>query len=304
MLNRFNFLFPFWAVLLSVFAYFYPQLFTPFKSYIVYLLAIVMLGMGITLKPENFSQLIHLKSIICVGVILQFTVMPLVAWLLSLSLTLSIPLLAGMVLVGASPGGTASNVICYLARGNVALSITLTTFSTLLAVIATPLLTWLYLGQSIEVPVLKMMYTMLQIIIIPVCIGTFINYTFGQRLAPIIRLFPSISVIVICFIIAIIIASNQPKIQNIAAIVILAVVLHNLIGLFVGYFASYLLGHNTEIRKTIAIEVGMQNSGLAVALATEYFKPLAALPGAVFSIWHNLSGAFLATIWSKRKINN
>ena len=300
MLERFNFLFPFWAVLLSIIAYLAPQFFVSLKSSIIYLLAIVMLGMGMTLKPSDFSQLIHIKSIIVVGLILQYTIMPLIAWLISYSFSLSISLLTGMVLVGASPGGTASNVICYLARGNVALSIALTSISTLLAVVATPVLTWIYLGHSIDVPILNMMSTVLKVIVLPVSLGVLINYSFGQRLAPITRVFPSISVLAICLIIAIIIASNQPKLHAIAGIVIVAVVLHNLMGLVTGYLFSYWLGYNEKTRKTIAIEVGMQNSGLAVALATEFFKPLAALPGAVFSIWHNLSGSLLAAIWSKQ----
>ncbi len=301
MLERFNFLFPLWAVLLSIIAYLAPQIFISLKSSIIYLLAIVMLGMGITLKPADFSQLIYLKSIIVVGLILQYSIMPLVAWLISKSFSLSIPLLTGMVLVGACPGGTASNVICYLARGNVALSIALTSISTLLAVVATPILTWIYLGHSIDVPVFNMMSTVLKVIVLPVSLGVLINYSFGQRLALIIRIFPSISVLAICIIIAIIIANNQPKLHAIVSIVMIAVILHNLMGLVIGYIFSYWLGYNEKIRKTIAIEVGMQNSGLAIALATEYFKPIAALPGAVFSIWHNLSGSLLAAIWSKQE---
>ena len=300
MLNRFNFLFPLWAVLLSIVAFFIPEIFVPLKSSIVYLLALVMLGMGITLKPADFAELTLKKSIIAVGLLLQFTIMPLTAWLISKSFNLTIPLLTGMVLVGTCPGGTASNVICYLARGNVALSIALTSFSTLLAIVATPVLTWIYLGQSIYVPVLSMMYTVFKVILLPVSLGVLINFSLGQRLAPIIRFFPSISVFAICLIIAIIVANNQPKLQAIAGIIIVAVILHNLIGFIMGYIVSYGLGYNEEIRKTIAIEVGMQNSGLAVALATEFFKPLAALPGAVFSIWHNQSGSLLAAIWSRQ----
>ena len=154
MLNRFNLLFPLWAILLSVIAYAYPQFFIPFQSNIVFLLAIVMLGMGLALKPNDFIKLTKLKSILVIALLLQFSIMPLAAWLLGISFNLITPLVAGMVLVGVSPGGTASNIICYLARGDVALSIALTTASTLLAVIATPVLAWLYLGHSIEVPVL------------------------------------------------------------------------------------------------------------------------------------------------------
>ena len=300
MLNRFNVFFPLWAILFSAIAYYSPHLFTSLKPSVIYLLAIVMLGMGITLKPADFMQLSHVKKIILAGLTLQFTLMPLLAWLIGLSLNLSIPLLSGMVLVGACPGGTASNVICYLAKGNVALSIALTSLSTLLAVVATPILAWLYLGQTIDVPVLSMMLTVFKIIILPVCIGVLINNLYGERLTPIKRIFPTISILAICLIIAIIVASNQQKLHSIAAIIVIAVALHNLAGLISGYFISYWLGYSENVRKTLAIEVGMQNSGLAVALATEYFKPLAALPGAIFSIWHNLSGSLLAAMWSKQ----
>ena len=300
MLHRFNYLFPLWAIVFSAVAYYSPHYFTPLQPIVIYLLAIVMLGMGISLKPADFFQLMYIKTILSIGLVLQFALMPLLAWLIGLSLNLSIPLLSGMILVGTCPGGTASNVICYLAKGNVALSIALTSLSTFLAVIATPVLTWIYLGQSIDVPVLSMMLTVFKIIVLPVCIGVFINYRYGEHLAPIMRIFPTISILAICLIIAIIIASNQQKIHSIAAIVIIAVALHNLAGLLSGYLISYWFGYSDEIRKTLAIEVGMQNSGLAVALATEYFKPLAALPGAIFSIWHNLSGALLAAMWSRQ----
>jgi len=299
MLHRFNFLFPIWAILLSVVAFYLPEYFIPLKPSIIYLLAIVMLGMGITLKLSDFKKLLSLKTLVLVGLILQFSIMPLSAWIIGLTLGLSLPLLAGMVLVGTCPGGTASNVICYLAKGNVALSLALTSCSTLLAVIATPLLTWLYLGQSVEVPVASMMLTMLKVIILPVALGVIINHFLGAKLEVVIKIFPSISILSICLIIAIIIASNQNKLQSIAFTVIAAVILHNLVGLTLGYIFSKLLGYDHKISKTLAIEVGMQNSGLAVALASQYFQPIAALPGAVFSIWHNLSGSIIATIWSK-----
>ena len=299
MLHRFNFLFPVWAVLLSIIAYYFSEYFVPLKPNIIYLLAIVMLGMGITLKLSDFKNLLSLKAIILVGLVLQFTIMPLSAWLISIAFGLTLPLLAGMILVGACPGGTASNVICYLAKGNVALSLALTSFSTLLAVLLTPILTWFYLGQSVEVPISSMMMTMAKVIILPVTLGVLINHFFGAKLQPVLKLFPSISILSICLIIAIIIASNQSKLQAVAFIVIAAVILHNVVGLVCGYLFSKLLGYDHKISKTLAIEVGMQNSGLAVALANQYFQALAALPGAIFSIWHNLSGSILATIWSK-----
>ncbi|MEM7401140.1 MAG: bile acid:sodium symporter family protein [Pseudomonadota bacterium] len=294
-------MFPLWAILLSIIAYQQPEFFIPLKSSIIYLLAIVMLGMGISLTIDDFKNLFSLKLLILFGLVLQFTIMPFSAWMISMALGLSLPLLTGMLLVGCCPGGTASNVICYLAKGNVALSVTLTSCSTLLAILATPLLTWLYLGHSVEVPILNMIFTMLKIILLPVTAGVLINHFLGNKLGRLLQVFPSISILSICLIIAIIIAANQIKLQSLAVIMVAAVVLHNVTGLLLGYSLSKLLGYNHSNAKTLAIEVGMQNSGLAVALASQYFQPIAALPGAVFSIWHNLSGAILATIWSRSK---
>lgn len=304
MLKVFNSLFPIWALALSAFAFYSPDTFIHLKPSIIYLLAIVMLGMGITLKPSDFKYLGSLKTIICVGLLLQFSVMPFAAWIISHSFSLTIPLLTGMILVGCSPGGTASNVICYLAQGNVALSIALTCFSTMLAVVLTPVLSWVYLGHVVEVPILNMMLTVLKIIVLPVAIGVAINYRYGNNIKSIIKVFPSISIIAICIIIAIIVAVNQTMLTTVAMIVLLAVILHNIVGLIAGYTISYVCGYDQKTSKTLAIEVGMQNSGLAVALATEYFKPLAAVPGAIFSIWHNLSGSMLASAWSRNTHKN
>ena len=215
-------------------------------------------------------------------------------------LGLSAELTAGMVLVGSSPGGTASNVICYLARGNVALSIALTMTSTVLAIAATPLLTWVYVGQTVPVPVFKMFMSILQIVFLPVLLGTALNTLFGKRLQSVKSIFSLISVIAIVLIIAIIVAINQSKVQDMGLVIVAAVILHNSVGLIGGYGIAKLLGLNTQTCRTLGIEVGMQNSGLSVALAVKYFSAAAALPSAVFSIWHNLSGSLLAGYWGRK----
>lgn len=301
MIERITFLFPLWATLFSALAYIYPQAFVELKPAIVYLLGVVMFGMGVMLTGEDFYRVLTRPRVIFTGVLLQYLLMPVLAWLLSLGLDLSPALMVGMVLVGASPGGTASNVICYLARGDVALSITLTSCSTLLAVVATPLLSWLYLGQSVEVPVIKMLVDVLRIVIAPVIAGLLVNTLLGKRIRAVKPVFPLISVLAIVIIIAIIVALNQSRLHALAATLFLAVTLHNVIGLAGGYWLSRCLGYEQRICRTLAIEVGMQNSGLAVALAIKFFSPMAALPGALFSIWHNLSGAVLSTWWSRRK---
>jgi BASS family bile acid:Na+ symporter len=293
-------LFPLLAVVFSALAWLFPAAFTGLKPAIPWLLGVVMFGMGMTLNAESFAQVLKRPGIIGLGVALQFLVMPLAAWGISEALGLSAALLAGMVLVGASPGGTASNVICYLARGDVALSITLTTVSTLLAILATPLLTLLYAGQKVDVPALAMLWSVAKIVLLPVALGVTVNTLFGPRLKPVKQVFPALSIAAIVLIIAIVVALNADRLGTLGAAVVIAVVLHNAVGLAAGYLVARALGQDARTARTLAIEVGMQNSGLAVALAAKFFSPAAALPGAIFSIWHNLSGALLASLWSRR----
>ena len=204
-----------------------------------------------------------------------------------------------MILLGSCPGGTASNVICYLARGDVALSITLTATSTLLAVFATPLLTLLYAGKVVAVPVLDMLLSIVRIILLPVSLGVILNHYFHRPLVVVRNYFPLLSVGAIVIIIAIIVALNQAQLEQLAPAVAVTVVAHNAFGLLAGYCLARWLGRDERESRTLAIEVGMQNSGLAVALAVKYFSATAALPGALFSIWHNLSGSLLAAVWGR-----
>ncbi|MEA3411020.1 MAG: bile acid:sodium symporter family protein [Pseudomonadota bacterium] len=300
MIERTTALFPVWAIALSAVAFLHPEWFVGLKSFIVYLLGMVMLGMGMTLTPRHFAGVLRRPGVIALGVVMQYGLMPLFAWAISRGLDLSAALLAGMVLVGASPGGTASNVICYLARGDLALSISLTAISTLLAVIATPLLTLVYAGQSVDVPVTAMLFDVFRFIIVPVSAGVLVNTVAGYRLGRVKQVFPLLSVAAIILIIAIIVALNRDRMDEVAAVAMFAVVSHNTVGLVFGYWLPRLLSMDEKISRTLSIEVGMQNSGLAVALAIKYFSASSALPGALFSIWHNLSGSALAAYWSRR----
>lgn len=293
-------LFPLWAILASALAWLQPQLFTSYQSWIMPLLSIVMFGMGLTLHASDFSYVLQMPKLVFAGITLQYTIMPLTAVVLSNIMGLDPLLTAGMILVGTCPGGTASNVICYLARGNVALSITLTAISTFLAVILTPALTYELVSASIEVPVRDMLLSILIMVIIPVSTGVLLNHIAGSKLKSVSAVFPLLSVLAIVFIIAIIVALNAGNFQQIGLMVVIAVILHNGAGLLLGYYTSRLLGYSPTECRTLAIEVGMQNSGLAVALAIKYFSAAAALPGALFSIWHNLSGSLLAGFWSRR----
>lgn len=301
MISRFNTLFPLWAIVFSAMAYLYPQFFESLSYIITYLLMAIMLFMGITLSSNDFLRVLKRPKIISLGLFLQFSIMPLSALMISKLYGLSDELTIGMILVGSVSGGTASNVITYLAGGDVALSITMTTVSTLLSVLATPLLTYLYVGQSLDVPVLEMLISIVKIVLLPVLLGVILNRFLGPKILKNEPYFASLSMLFILTIIAIVVALNHDNMNAVGLLMISAVMLHNAIGLISGYSITALLGYESKICKTVAIEVGMQNSGLAVALALQYFSPISALPGAVFSIWHNISGALLASYWSHKK---
>ena len=293
------FLFPLGALLISGYAYFFPETLSGYVSTIVPLLGVVMFCMGMSLKPSDFQTVLLQPRLIAIGVFLQYLLMPFIAWCLALGLGLSAELATGLILIGACPGGTASNVICYLARGNVALSIMLTAVSTLVGVFLTPVMTYLYVDHSIHVPIINMIESLLLIVILPVLGGVLINYFFQPRLAGINKVLPLVSMLSVILIIGIIVARNSAELQNLALLLVSAVVLHNLLGMASGYGFARLLRYDKTICKTLAIEVGMQNSGLGIVLANQYFSPIAALPGVLFSIWHNVSGAILASIWNR-----
>ncbi len=293
-------LFPFAAILISVISYFYPEILNSYVDAIVPLLSIVMFSMGMSLQIEDFKQVLKKPVVIIFGLFMQFGFMPLFAWLISLSFGLPELLLIGMVLVGTCPGGTASNIICYLAKGNVALSISLTTISTMLAVVMTPLLTYLYLHQSIDVPTLKMMKSLFMIILFPILLGVLINKFFQAYLSKVIKALPVVSMLSVVFIIGIIVAKGQTAIDSTSMIIIIAVILHNLTGFGMAYFLIKLFKNDEVTARTLAIEVGMQNSGLAIELSRSYFSILSALPAVLFSVWHNISGAIIAAVWSRQ----
>ncbi|MDD3519211.1 MAG: bile acid:sodium symporter family protein [Chromatiales bacterium] len=299
MIARLTALFPLWALLASWLAYAAPETFAGGKAAIVPLLGLVMFGMGMTLTWGNFAEVLRRPGIIALGTLLQFLVMPAAAWLVAFALGLPPLLAAGLILVGSCPGGTASNVICYLARGDVALSITLTTVSTLLAVVATPALTLLYAGAQVPVPAGDMIASVAKVVLLPVVAGVLANRLIGARLGALKHLFPLLSVLAIVTIIAIIVALNREHLAVMGPLVAVAVMLHNAIGLAAGYWLPRLLGRDERSCRTLAIEVGMQNSGLGVVLAVKHFTAAAALPGALFSIWHNLSGSLLAGWWRR-----
>ncbi|KID55083.1 bile acid:sodium symporter [Pseudoalteromonas luteoviolacea] len=302
MLNRVIQLFPLWALLLSTVAYYSPELFTPYKSAIIPVLTVIMLSMGLTLTLSDFNKVMQTPKAIALGVLLQYLVMPLVALTIVYTFNLDDDLSLGVILVGCVAGGTASNVMCFLAKGDVALSITMTAISTLLGVLVTPFLISLYAQQLVDIPTQAMILNLLKIVLAPVLIGLLLNTFLQKQVAKIQAILPLVSMTAIVFIIAVIVALNHAHIASVGPVILCAVILHNGIGLLSGYWAARWCGFQEVVCRTIAFEVGLQNSGLAVALAMKFFSPAAAIAGTVFSIWHNISGSILASIWSKHAL--
>ena len=263
------------------------------------LLGIIMFGMGLTLTVPDFALVVRRPLPVLIGVVAQFVIMPLVGFGIAFALQLPAELAAGVILVGCAPGGTSSNVITYLAKADTALSVTMTSISTLLAPLLTPLLTLLLAGQYMAVSAADMALTIVKIVLLPVIGGLLVRLLLSRLVDRILPVLPWLSVIAISLVVAAVVANSADQIVSAGLLVLLAVVLHNGLGYLLGYGIGRLLRQPIRSARTISIEVGMQNSGLAAGLAAQYFSPAAALPGAVFSIWHNLSGAVLATFYRR-----
>lgn len=300
MLARVTRLFPVWALLVTLVAYFSPALFNPIAGHVTMLLTIVMLAMGVTLSFADFKRVFLRPAPVLAGIVIHYLVMPLAAWVIAKTLRMPPDLTVGMVLVGSVASGTASNVVIYLARGDVALSISISAMSALVGAVVTPLLTRFYLDASIAVDMRGMLVSILQIVVVPIAAGLVINSLFAKQVRRIEPVLPLVSLIAIVLLIGIVVGGAQKSIMSVGLVVIAGVILHNGIGLLSGYWGGRLLGFDESVCRTLAIEVGMQNSGLAATLGKVYFSPLAALPGALFSVWHNLSGSALAGYWAGR----
>lgn len=272
-------------------------------SWVNYLLMIVMFGMGLTMRSSDFKIVFSKPKDVILGCLMQFTIMPLLAFGLGKVFRLEEALLVGVVLVGTCPGGTSSNVMTFLSKGDVALSIGMTGVSTLLAPFLTPAITYLLLRATVDVNVLSMFVSIIQVVIVPIGLGIIINRFFGETTKKIEKILPLVSVTAIVMIVAAVVSANSEKILTTGAIVFVVVILHNCMGYLLGFSIAKLLKLDIAKCKAMSIEVGMQNSGLASGLAGQAFPTmaLATVPGAVFSVWHNISGAVLANIYSNIK---
>ena len=295
------------VIAVAALALFAPQTCLWIKtSWINWLLGIVMFGMGLTLKMSDFKVVFSRPKDIIIGFIAQFTLMPLIAFVLTKAFQLPTEIAVGVILVGTCPGGTSSNVMTYLSKGDVPLSVGMTAVSTLFAPLMTPLLTLLYAGQRVDVNAVAMFLSIVKVVLVPIALGLVCNYFFGKLTREIVRILPLISTLAIIMIIASVVSANSGRLKTVGAMVVVVVVLHNLLGYATGYGVGKLLRLDATKCRALSIEVGMQNSGLATSLAATHFAqyPLATIPGAVFSVWHNISGAVYANFLASRHPDN
>lgn len=293
--------FTLWVMIFAVLAYFMPNHFIWIGAYIVPLLGIVMFGMGLTLSAADFKEVFRRPKEVALGVAGHFIIMPLLAFALAILFDLPKEVAVGVILVGCCPSGTASNVMVFLARGNVALAVAIASVSTILAPIITPLLILLLASKWVNISIGSLFISIIQVVIIPLLLGFIVKKFFGKQAEAGAKALPLVSVIAIVLIVSAVVAGSQDQLAKTGLMIFAVVVLHNVLGFILGFFFARLCGMDLAKQKAVAMEVGMQNSGLGVAIATAHFSPLAAVPSAIFSVWHNISGSILAYIFSRMK---
>jgi len=294
--------FALWVIVFAALALWQPEFFVWLKAYIPWILGIIMLGMGMTMTVDDFKGVLQSPKAVLIGVLAQFVVMPGLAFVLCKLFNLPPEIAVGVILVGCCPGGTASNVITYMAKGNVALSVACTSVSTLLAPVLTPAIFYLLASQWLKIDAASMFISILQVVLLPIVIGLILRTWLKRQVESYIQVMPLVSVIAIVAIVAAIIGGSKAAIFQSGLLILAVVVLHNGLGYLLGFTAARFFKLPYADSKAIAVEVGMQNSGLGVALAAVHFaaSPITAVPSAIFSLWHNISGPALATYWASK----
>ncbi len=292
--------FALWVIVFAVLGFLFPDLFKQIGPYIVTLLGIIMFGMGLTLSLDDFREVVKRPVEVGIGVFAQFLIMPALAVLLTTIIPMSPEVAAGVILVGCCPGGTSSNVMTYLSKGDVALSVACTSVTTLAAPIVTPFLVWMFASQYLPVDGWAMFLSIVKVVLVPLALGFAVQKLIPTVVKAAVPALPLVSVVGIVLIVSAVVGASKPAIAQSGLMIFAVVVLHNGLGYLLGFFAAKAFGLSLAKRKAIAIEVGMQNSGLGAALATAYFSPLAAVPSAIFSVWHNISGALIANYFAGR----
>ena len=288
-------------ILFSIIAFFKPNGFSWATNYTAIFLGVAMFGMGLTIKTQDFKVVFTRPKELALGFVLQYTIMPLSAYVLAKVFQLPTDLALGVILVGCCPGGTASNVITYIAKGDVALSVGMTIVSTILAPLCTPILVYVLAGSWVEVSIYAMMISAVKVVLIPVLAGILLYRLFPKQIDSIRDILPLVSIVSIVMIISGIVGANAEKIMTCGALTFVVVMIHNGIGLLAGTAVGKMAHLDKPKTTAVAIEVGMQNSGLAISMATANFatNPLATLPGAIFSVWHNISGTIYANLCNR-----
>ena len=288
----------------SALALWQPWIFSWVAPHISAMLGIIMLGMGMTLHWQDFSHVLRHPRDLGLGLVVQFGCMPLLAFALCHVFALPPELAMGMILGGTAPGGTASNVLTFIARGDVAFSVAMTAAATLVSLLLTPPLTWLLGGVWVPVDMGGLFWSIVKIVLVPVLLGLLLHHFQRGLVDRLMPFLPLASALVITLVIAGIIAVNAQNILSAGPAIFAAVIAHNLLGLAVGWFAACRLRFAPPRRRALAIEIGTQNSGLATALALAHFTPAAAIAGALFSVWQNISGALLSNFWATRPVTS
>ncbi|AZP27671.1 MULTISPECIES: bile acid:sodium symporter family protein [Acinetobacter] len=294
--------FALWVIVFAALALWQPEFFVWLKAYIPWILGIIMLGMGMTMTVDDFKGVLQSPKAVLIGVVAQFVVMPGLAYVLCKLFNLPPEIAVGVILVGCCPGGTASNVITYMAKGNVALSVACTSVSTLLAPVLTPAIFYLLASQWLKIDAASMFISISQVVLLPIVIGLILRTWLKRQVESYIQVMPLVSVIAIVAIVAAIIGGSKAAILQSGLLILAVVILHNGLGYLLGFTAARFFKLPYADSKAIAIEVGMQNSGLGVALAAVHFaaSPITGVPSAIFSLWHNISGPALATYWASK----
>ena len=283
------------VILIGILGIVEPALLKPLAPRIPLFLGIIMFGMGMSLTPSDFKAVLSRPKSVAIGSLLQFTIMPLVAYVLIHLFQLPPAIAIGVVLVGCCPGGTASNVISYIAHADVALSVSMTMVNTLLAPVVTPFLVWLIAGTWVQISFVSMMLSIVQMVLLPLILGVALNTLFPAKVQKVIRIMPMLSALVIILTVGCVVSLSGKAIVENGLVILAVVILHNLCGMLLGGFFAKRFGLNTAQCRAMTIEVGMQNSGLASTLALMYFTAVGGIAGAIFSVWHNVSGSLYAS---------
>lgn len=298
-LNLFNRLFVVWVILGGLAAYFFPGFFLPLKKYMELFFGLTMFGVGMVLNPKDFVNIFKNFKVVVIGVISQFSIMPISAFIVSKVFSFPKEFSLGLILTGSAPGAMASNVLSYLAGADVAYSVSLTTVSTLLAPILTPLLTLLLAQTFFEIPFWNMFISVCKMVLIPLFFGILIKRIFSKKVEPIQRVFPAISTTFIVFICALVIALNKEYLLKINSWIFIATIILNSSGLFLGYMVGKVFSFDKLKKRALSIEIGMQNAGLGSVLAIKHFNEKVALPAVIFVFICIFSASILVQIWSK-----